>query len=153
VAPVPVVCAVIVRSRPSGTKPGPDVHQVLVAQQPAGGPFGLKWEFPGGKVEPGESLEGALAREIREELGCALGPVHELVRNVHPYSEGAIELIAFLCRIDPSGVAPEPREHADLRWLEIEELGSIDLAPADVPITRALAEAARHGALDRHEFF
>ena len=72
---VPVVCAVIIRD-----------GRVLIAQRPAHKHLALKWEFPGGKVEPGESAEAAIVREIREELGCDFAIGRALPRFTHAYA-------------------------------------------------------------------
>lgn len=121
---IQVVCAIIVREN----------RAVLVCQRAPGSHLGGLWEFPGGKVEPGESPEAALIREMREELaievrcGRALSPVE------WDYGRGAMRLLPYLCRI----TAGEPRalEHAALRWCCCEEFSALEWAPADVPVWR-----------------
>ena len=103
-APIPVVCAII--ERPDG--------RVLIAQRPAHKHLGLKWEFPGGKVEPDETPEAALCREIKEELGCDITLVGALRRFTHDYGTVTIEMIPFLCRPATASAAPQPHEHVAL---------------------------------------
>lgn len=118
--------------------------RVLVAQRPAHKHLGLKWEFAGGKVEPGEHPAAALEREIREELGCAICVGAALPRFTHDYGTVHIEMIPFVCDLAPGSPAPHPHEHAALRWVVPEELDAIDLAPADWPVVRAY-QALRAG--------
>jgi 8-oxo-dGTP diphosphatase len=122
--PIPVVCAVIEDG--SG--------RVLVAQRPAHKHLALKWEFPGGKVETGESPEAALAREIREELGIAIEILRALPRFHHDYGAVVITMLPFVARLAPGSAAPHPHEHVAIRWVAPAELPSLDLAAADLPI-------------------
>jgi 8-oxo-dGTP diphosphatase len=123
-AAIPVVCAVIEDA----------TGRVLVAQRPAHKHLGLKWEFAGGKVEPGETAEAALIREIREELACAIVILRPLPRFVHRYETITIEMIPFVCRLAPGSPVPHPHEHAAVRWIKLAEFESLDLAPADWPV-------------------
>lgn len=122
--PIPVVCAVI--ERPDG--------RVLLAQRPAHKHLGLKWEFPGGKVEPGESPEDALRREIKEELGCDLALGAALPPFTHDYGTVVITMIPFVCTLAAASPAPHPHEHVALAWVARDELETYDLAPADWPV-------------------
>jgi 8-oxo-dGTP diphosphatase len=128
--PVPVVCAIIVRA-----------DRILLAQRPPDKKLGGLWEFPGGKVEPGESAEAALHRELQEELGCAVRITQALAPFVHAYSWGSIELIPFLCELTADSPEPQPLEHTALVWLEREQLPIYELAPADLPLVQVLREA------------
>jgi 8-oxo-dGTP diphosphatase len=121
---IPVVCAIIEDG--SG--------RVLVAQRPAHKHLGLKWEFPGGKVEPGESPENALVREIKEELGCDIVIVRALSPSTHDYTVVAIEMLPFVCHLAAGSAALHPHEHVAVRWVEPAELALLDLAPADLPV-------------------
>lgn len=109
-----------------------------MAQRPAHKHLGLKWEFPGGKVEPNETPESALLREITEELGCAIVVTQPLPRFTHDYGAVVIEMIPFVCALVATSCAPHPHEHVALRWVTREELQAIDLAPADWPVVAAL---------------
>lgn len=90
------------------------------------------WEFPGGKVNPGESSECSLRREIEEELGCQIAVGAALSPVVHAYPGCSIELRPFRCTI-VSG-EPQALEHAEITWLEPRTLLEMDLAEADEPI-------------------
>jgi 8-oxo-dGTP diphosphatase len=105
--------------------------RVLCAQRGGAGPLAGKWEFPGGKVEPDEAPESALAREIKEELGCDIRVDKLVTTTVHKYDFAIVALTTFYCTLIDGW--PELTEHAELRWLSAHELGSLDWAPADVP--------------------
>jgi A/G-specific adenine glycosylase len=105
-----------------------DAGRVLIDQRPYGGLLGGLWEFPGGKVEPGESPAEALARELREELGLEVATGAPLPTVDHAYTHLKVTLHPFLCRL----VAMEPRvgEGRPYRWIRPEEL-------PDYPMPRA----------------
>jgi 8-oxo-dGTP diphosphatase len=111
--------------------------RVLIAQRPADKHMGGYWEFPGGKIAPGESAEGALARELGEELGIVLRGCHRLLRLQHEYEDRSVELDVLVVE-DYEGV-PAGREGQALKWVRAEELGNEALLPADRPIVEALA--------------
>lgn len=100
------------------------------------GPLAGLWEFPGGKVEPGETHQEALTREIREELGCAIDVGQEVARTEHRYPSGDVTLTTFLCTIRTG--SPQLSEHTDGRWLLPDELPSLDWAPADLAAVQVL---------------
>ena len=127
--PLPVVCALIVRD-----------GRVLIAQRPAGKHLALKWEFPGGKVEPGEEAAAALVREIREELGCEIDVTAALPSAVHRYERGEIELIPFICQLAVGSSEPHPHEHTAVEWSRVCDLRDYDLAEADLPIVSLLEQ-------------
>lgn len=109
-----------------------DQGRLLACRRPEGKHLAGKWEFPGGKIEAGESRTKALIRELEEELGILVEVHGQLTPVVHDYGRGPIELIPLRCRIR-SGT-PEPREHSELRWCDADALGRLDLAAADLPI-------------------
>lgn len=96
------------------------------------------WEFPGGKIEPGESPTTALRREIAEELDCIIEVGEPITTTSHEYEFGVINLTTFYCRL-VSGT-PTSSEHANLQWLRPEYLLAIEWAPADVPAVRLIQE-------------
>ncbi len=111
--------------------------RVLIAQRPAGGHLAGGWEFPGGKLEPGEDRRAGLARELHEELGIIVaGPLRPLMRVRHAYPSRDVLLDVWLVRQYEN----EPRglDGQALRWCSLEELGGVELLPADGPIVRAL---------------
>lgn len=127
--PIPVVCAVIEDA----------AGRVLIAQRPAHKHLALKWEFPGGKIEPGEAPAAALLRELREELGCEVAIVRALPRCTHDYATVVIAMTPFVCRLTPTSPVPHPHEHVALRWVDRAELSdpALDLAAADLPVVVA----------------
>ena len=113
--------------------------RLLVARRAPGRHLAGAWEFPGGKIEPGEAPEACLARELHEELGITVEVGAHFSTTTHAYEKGAIELLAYEVRW--TGGELVLRDHDALAWLRADELGSIALAPADVPIAQALARA------------
>ena len=94
------------------------------------------WEFPGGKVEPDESLTAGLEREIREELGVTILVGDEFFSVVHDYSPKSVRLHFFNCSIIDG--EPHPLEVADMRWVRPEELGQFEFPPADADLIAIL---------------
>lgn len=136
--PIPVVCAVI---EDAGKR-------VLLAQRPAHKHLGMKWEFAGGKVEPGELPADALVREIKEELGCDVVIQRALPAFTHDYGAVRIAMMPFLCTLSPTSAAPHPHEHVALQWVALAEIDAVDLAPADWPVVQALRSHDGVGTLD-----
>src|SRR5512136_1439957 len=118
---VPVVCGIIERRcRFLAAMRGPDRLNA-----------GL-WEFPGGKVRRDETVEAALARELREELCVEISVGSRLSTHLHVYPSITIELIPFVCTLVKG--RPQSREHTAVRWLESKEALSLAWAPADIPV-------------------
>jgi 8-oxo-dGTP diphosphatase len=105
-----------------------------------------RWEFPGGKVEPGENELDALVRECEEELGVKIA-VGERIGVDVPVSHGWAVLRVWLATL-VSG-EPQPLEHASLRWLAVDELHSVPWLPADAPIVDELAKLLPQDPSDR----
>jgi 8-oxo-dGTP diphosphatase len=122
---IPVVCAVITDT----------VGRILAAKRSASMPLPGKWEFPGGKVHPGEIPEHALVREIREELGVEIEVGAILMEVAWP----PIRLLPFRAGILLG--QPNPAEHEEIRWVLPAELVSLDWAEADLPIVEELSRA------------
>lgn len=115
-----------------------DGDRVLACRRAPGKDAAGRWEFPGGKVESGESPEAALAREIAEELGVRIHVGALLDRTVTARAGGrAIDLACFDCRLD--GDAPvASTDHDELRWMPVERLGELDWAEADLAAVAVL---------------
>jgi 8-oxo-dGTP diphosphatase len=108
--------------------------RVLLAQRPQGKPMAGLWEFPGGKVEAGETPEDALVRELREELGIetwrsCLAP---LTFASHSYPDFHLLMPLYVCR-KWQGV-PRPHEHESLKWVPAQRLRDYPMPPADLPL-------------------
>lgn len=121
---IDVCCAIIVNEQ----------GHVLVAQRSEKMSMPLKMEFPGGKVEKGESPENCLIREIEEELNvkvCILSQQHS---HVHHYPDFSIRLIPFICRLLSGNL--ELKEHHAVEWVIPEKLMNCDWAAADIPVVK-----------------
>jgi mutator protein MutT len=113
--------------------------EVLVARRkPAGERAGL-WEFPGGKVEPGEGERSALARELREELGVRVQVGELYARVEHIYPDLQVELAVYRAVLHDNE-NPQPLQSDELRWVQRRELPGLEFCEADVPLLTQLAE-------------
>lgn len=104
---------------------------ILCAQRGVDGSLPGLWEFPGGKIEPGESPAEALAREMTEELGCVIDVGKEITTTSHEYEFGVVTLTTFYCTLVAG--TPEATEHAAIAWLNPSDLMTLPWAPADIP--------------------
>lgn len=120
-----------------------DQGKVLSTQRSEAMSLPLKWEFPGGKVNGGESLEECLKRELIEELGVEISVGQSLPAITHQYPTFSITLHPFLCEIVSGELTLH--EHSAMVWLPIEELHLLDWAEADWPVIRKYQEK-----FDRH---
>ncbi|MFM8321102.1 MAG: A/G-specific adenine glycosylase [Chloroflexota bacterium] len=110
---------------------------LLLAQRPAKGLLGGLWEFPGGKLQPGEDLPTCLAREIREELDAGIDVHAHLGVYRHAYTHFKVTLHAFECTLQP-GQEPRPVQAADVRWVTPPELTAYPMGKIDRQIARSL---------------
>jgi len=94
------------------------------------------WEFPGGKIEQGESKEEALKREIQEELGCVIEVFDHVEDTTYEYEKVIVRLETFMAKI-VSGT-PIATEHAQIKWVPRKELATLNWAPADIPAIEKL---------------
>ena len=114
--------------------------RVLITQRRADQALPLQWEFPGGKVEPGEAPAAALVRELREEIGVAaeVGRIWDVLFHAYPAFD--LVMLVYACRLR-AGDEPRAIEVADLVWVSAGELPAWDILPADRPLVdRLLAE-------------
>lgn len=125
---IEVVGAVVVRD-----------GRVLCAQRGPDGSLSGKWEFPGGKVEAGESPTAALVREIDEELRCAVEVGAPIATTRYDDGTVVVVLTTFWCRLVAG--TPALTEHSALRWVGPGALAALDWAPADVPAVEAVTGA------------
>ena len=96
----------------------------------------LKYEFPGGKIEPGESLNQALEREIKEELQYDICVKEKFLTVEHQYPDFQLKMYSYLCSAVHANLTLT--EHINYRWLEINQLDELDWAAADIPIVEKL---------------
>ena len=115
-----------------------DGDKFLACQRPAHKARGLLWEFAGGKVEPGETLEEALVRECREELAVELEVGDVFMQVLHEYPDLTVRLTLFHAKIT-SG-EPQMLEHNDIRWLHPSQIPEYDFCPADKDILKQIME-------------
>ena len=125
-----VVAALILRG------PG---NEVLICQRKADQPMALKWEFPGGKIEPGEGPEAALARELNEELGISASIGDRVARIRHKYRNGGAVDLQFFTVHEFTGEI-ENRIFNDMRWSPLDQLPAFDFLAADLTLIRDLAQ-------------
>jgi len=110
----------------------------LITQRRPHAAYGLHWEFPGGKVEPGEEDDQALRRELLEELDARVEVGALLGRSLHSYPEFELDFRVYRCRLLDERL--EPMQVHDLRWVTLEEMEDFPFPPAD---ERALGELLR----------
>ena len=112
--------------------------RVLIAQRPRGKPLAGRWEFPGGKVDAGESERQALARELREELGIEVLAARPFMRLTHAYTERDVELSLWM--VERFSGEPRSLDAQALKWVAPGRLGSEDILEADQPFIEALRD-------------
>ena len=108
----------------------------LACQRPANKARALLWEFVGGKLEPGETLEEALIRECREELDITVEPKDIFLTVVHEYPDLTVRLTLFNAVIAEG--TPKALEHHDIRWITTSEIDELEFCPADEEILKKL---------------
>jgi 8-oxo-dGTP diphosphatase len=116
-----------------------DGARVLFTQRPPGDPLALQWEFPGGKIQSGETPEQAVTREVLEELGVLATPLERLGETRHHYAHGLdVELVFIHCALASREFRPSAAVHA-IRWAEPGAIDERELLEADREFVRTLA--------------
>ncbi|MCK4764829.1 MAG: 8-oxo-dGTP diphosphatase MutT [Candidatus Aminicenantes bacterium] len=133
--PIQVTAAVIIQNR-----------KILIAQRKKDRHMGLKWEFPGGKIRPGETPEACLVRELQEEFSIETQIRQFFLRSVHHYHDKSIELISFL--VEYKAGKFELHDHEEIKWISRDELKNYDFAAADLPIVEKLSTLQMYGKLE-----
>ncbi len=114
--------------------------RVLIAERPPGKHMAGRWEFPGGKVDSGESERQALLRELREELGVQVGRSEPFMRLTHTYPDRVVELSMWI--VESYEGEPQSLDGQRLKWVHPAQLAEENILDADVPFVEALRERA-----------
>ncbi len=122
---VKVVCGIIFND-----------NKVFICRRMPKKSLGGYWEFPGGKIEQGESNEASLTRELIEELGMSVEVKDYFKTNLHDYGKFIIELIAYKCNFIDANF--RLTDHDKYEWVNVKDLSNWNLAPADIPIAKEL---------------
>jgi 8-oxo-dGTP diphosphatase len=125
---IKVVCGIIFKN-----------NKVFICRRKPEKSLGGYWEFPGGKIELGESNEASLSRELMEELGMKVEVNNYFNTNLHSYEKFTIELIAYKCKFIDANF--ELSDHDAFEWVSVKDLHNWNLAPADIPIAQELINA------------
>lgn len=110
--------------------------KILIAKRKSGGKLPDKWEFPGGKVEAGESTQACLTREMQEEFGINVRIGQFMGESVYHYQHGSIRLLAYLARWQGGDFSL--KDHTDYAWVQSDQLEEFDFTPADLPFVHKL---------------
>ena len=124
-----------------------DGDRFLICQRPANKSRGLLWEFAGGKMEPGETMEETLVREFQEELGVTLKPLDIFMDVTHEYPDMTVHMTLYNAVIASGEL--QKLEHNDLRWITVDEIDEYDFCPADVDILALLKGRVQYDKLVR----
>ena len=109
---------------------------ILIAQRAQGQNLATKWEFPGGKVESGETPQQCLKREIKEELNLDIEVLDFFAESIYTYDRGTIKLMSFWCKWLSGDMTLNV--HSRVEWVNLHELDLYDYSPADIPFVEKL---------------
>ncbi len=124
---IKVVAAIIVNN-----------DKILITKRSNKMKLGGMWEFPGGKIEPGENEQQCIIREIKEELYLDISVSKHFLNNKHEYEFGSVYLSSYICKIENGNI--KLIEHENYNWVSIEELSNFNFVPADECIVKKLIE-------------
>jgi 8-oxo-dGTP diphosphatase len=113
--------------------------KILICQRSKTDNLSGKWEFPGGKIEPGETPEECLKREIKEELSIEVEVCGKFGESIYEYPAGEIKLMAFYADWKSGDI--ELNVHDSFEWVSKESIGEFNFAPADIPFVNKIAES------------
>lgn len=113
-----------------------DNGKVLIARRKQGKKLAGYWEFPGGKLESGETAQECLIRELNEEMNLTIEIGNYVGESIHYYEQGPIRLLAYKGKI--TGGKIKLTDHDEYAWLNLQELKNVKLAPADIPFIQLL---------------
>jgi 8-oxo-dGTP diphosphatase len=113
--------------------------RILIARRKSGDQMARKWEFPGGTIEPGETPEQCLKRELLEELGVEIGIDEFICSSTWKYDHATIKLLAFKATLISGELILH--DHAEISWVTPQELADYDFPEADVPIIRHITSS------------
>ncbi|MCT4605659.1 MAG: 8-oxo-dGTP diphosphatase MutT [Marinisporobacter sp.] len=113
-------------------------NEILIAKRKKGKHLGGYWEFPGGKIEAGETPEESLIRELKEEMDITIKVKDYFGENIYKYERGTIKLIAYLCEMIEGKIILA--DHSEYKWVKKENLNQYKMAPADIYFVRCLWE-------------
>lgn len=124
-------------------------NKILLSSRLHGTPPSIKWEFPGGKIEPGETPEHCIRRELKEELDIQITVFDRMFSCEYEYPDKHVRLFFLRCMILPSAQKPSPQEGQQVQWVDLAELEDVDLLPADKPFAVFLKKVAINSSMVR----